>query len=146
MLRTHTCGELRESNGGQTVTLCGWVHRRRDHGGLIFIDLRDRYGMTQIVIDPASPAFKAAEAVRSEWVLKVSGPVRSRIEGAKREDNPTGQIELEVTGLEVLQEALTPPFEIDESIFKEASEIADALIEGTPQGEEIIDFGKEILR
>jgi aspartyl-tRNA synthetase len=113
MLRTHTCGELRETHGGQSVTLCGWVHRRRDHGGLIFIDLRDRYGLTQVVIDPNSSAFKTAEHVRPEWVLKVDGRVRPRIESAVREDNPTGKIEIEVTALEVLHESQTPPFEID---------------------------------
>ncbi len=77
MLRSHTCGELRASHTKTEVTLCGWVHRRRDHGGLIFIDLRDRYGITQVVIAPETKdAFAAAEAVRSEWVLKITGTVR----------------------------------------------------------------------
>lgn len=114
MLRTHTCGELRDSHAGSTVTLCGWVHRRRDHGGLIFIDLRDRYGMTQVVINPEKKeVFASAEKVRSEWVLKVTGNVRKRIAGAEREDNPTGKIEVEVSEIVVLNEAKTPPFEID---------------------------------
>ncbi|PIQ76068.1 aspartate--tRNA ligase [Candidatus Peregrinibacteria bacterium CG10_big_fil_rev_8_21_14_0_10_49_24] len=115
MLRTHTCGELNVSNTGKSVTLCGWVHRRRDHGGLIFIDLRDRYGFTQVVIDPNhGTAFAAAEKVRSEWVLKITGTVRARLEGAAREDNPTGGIEVLVDELNVLNEAKTPPFEIDQ--------------------------------
>lgn len=115
MLRTHTCGELRTDHTDKEVTLCGWVHRRRDHGGLIFIDLRDRYGFTQIVIPPESKdVFAQAEQVRSEWVLKVTGKVRARIAGAEREDNPTGKIEVLVENLEVLNKAETPPFEIDQ--------------------------------
>lgn len=114
MLRTHTCGELRDSHSGSTVTLCGWVHRRRDHGGLIFIDLRDRYGMTQVVINPEQKdIFASAEKVRPEWVLKVTGNVRKRIAGAERDDNVTGKIEVEVSEIVVLNEAKTPPFEID---------------------------------
>lgn len=117
MLRTHTCGELRKDHAKKEATLCGWVHRRRDHGGLIFIDLRDRYGFTQVVFDPKDcpkEIFKEAERVRPEWVLKVTGAVRSRLEGAAREDNPTGAIEVLVAALEVLNEAKVPPFEIDQ--------------------------------
>ena len=115
MLRTHTCGELRASNKGMQTTLCGWVHRRRDHGGLIFIDLRDRYGFTQVVIDPENKkAFAVAEKVRPEWVLQATGKVRKRLEGAEREENPTGEIEVLVDELKVLNEAITPPFEIDQ--------------------------------
>lgn len=115
MLRTHTCGELRADHTDQEVTLCGWVHRRRDHGGLIFIDLRDRYGFTQVMIAPEKKnAFKVAEAIRPEWVIKVTGKVSKRLEGAQREDNPTGAIELAVEEVEVLSEAKTPPFEIDQ--------------------------------
>lgn len=115
MLRTHTCGELRKDFTGKPVTLCGWVHRRRDHGGLIFIDLRDRYGFTQVVVDPNhGNAFKAAEKVRPEWVLKIHGKVRGRLEGAEREENPTGAVEVLVDELTVLNEAKTPPFEIDQ--------------------------------
>src|SRR3989338_185985 len=116
MLRTHTCGELRKEHAKKEVTLCGWVHRRRDHGGLIFIDLRDRYGFTQIVFDPKDcpkEAFTKAETVRPEWVLSVTGNVRPRLEGAAREDNPTGAIEILVSSLSVLNEAKTPPFEVD---------------------------------
>ncbi len=116
MLRTHTCDELRKDHQGSEVTLCGWVHRRRDHGGLVFVDLRDRYGFTQIVFDPedsAKEVFKTAETIRPEWVLKVTGKVRPRIEGAIREENPTGAIEVLISEVEVLNEAKTPPFEID---------------------------------
>lgn len=116
MLRTHTCGELNKSLAGAEVTLCGWVHRRRDHGGLIFVDLRDRYGFTQIVFDPEDSArevFTTAETIRPEWVLKITGKVRPRIEGAVREENPTGAIEVLISGIEILNEAKTPPFEID---------------------------------
>lgn len=115
MLRTHTCGELNEKSLKKEVTLCGWVHRRRDHGGLIFIDLRDRYGFTQIVCDPEKKEiFAAAEKVRPEWVLSVTGTVRKRLEGAERDDNPTGKIEVVVEKLDVLNQAKTPPFEIEQ--------------------------------
>lgn len=115
MLRTHTCGELRASHIGEYVELCGWVHRRRDHGGLIFIDLRDRYGLTQIVIHPDNgSAFTAAEDIRPEWVLKVGGKVQKRIDGAERGGSPTGMIEVIVKTIEVLNAAKTPPFEIDD--------------------------------
>lgn len=121
MLRTHTCGELRAEHAGQTIELCGWVHRRRDHGGLIFIDLRDRYGFTQIVISPEQKdIFAAAEKVRPEWVIHVTGTVSKRREGAEREDNPTGAIEVMVSAIEILNEADTPPFEID--VEKDANE------------------------
>ena len=115
MLRTHTCGELRADHDGSETTLCGWVHRRRDHGGLIFIDLRDRYGFTQVVFDPENKEqFAMAEKVRPEWVLKIEGKVRGRIDGAVRDDNPTGAIEVVVGTATVLNESKTPPFEIDQ--------------------------------
>lgn len=121
MLRTHTCGQLRKQDAGQEVTLCGWVHRRRDHGGLIFLDLRDRYGLTQVVIDPKhKDIFAIGETLRPEWVLKIQGTVRSRLEGAQRLDNPTGEIELLASTIAVLNESKTPPFEIDQE--KDVSE------------------------
>lgn len=121
MLRTHTCGELRADHDGHTVTLCGWVHRRRDHGGLIFIDLRDRYGFTQVVIAPEqTDVFAAAEKVRPEWVIRVTGTVAKRREGAERSDNPTGAVEVMTMELEVLSMSKTPPFEIDQE--KEVNE------------------------
>ncbi len=115
MLRTHTCGQLRPTDIDQTVTLSGWVHRRRDHGGLIFIDLRDRWGLTQIVLDPAvnAAAHSAAERVRSEWVLQVTGQVVARKQGMENADMATGAIELMVADLTVLNQAITPPFELD---------------------------------
>ena len=92
--RTHTCGALRKADVGQTVRLSGWVHRRRDHGGLIFIDLRDHYGLTQCVVEPDSPAFKAADTLRSEFVITVTGKVTLRPDGTANADLPTGDIEL----------------------------------------------------
>jgi aspartyl-tRNA synthetase len=100
--RSHTCGALRESDIGQTVRLSGWCHRIRDHGGLLFIDLRDHYGLTQCVVDPDSPAFKEAEKLRSEWVVRIDGKVRRRPEGTANPELPTGAVELYVSEIEVL--------------------------------------------
>ncbi|WP_315703550.1 MULTISPECIES: aspartate--tRNA ligase [unclassified Bradyrhizobium] len=100
--RTHTCGALRESNIGETVRLSGWCHRIRDHGGVLFVDLRDHYGITQCVVDPDSPAFSAAEKLRSEWVVRMEGRVRHRPEGTDNPELPTGQVELYVADIEVL--------------------------------------------
>ncbi|MGO3932523.1 aspartate--tRNA ligase [Rhodopseudomonas pseudopalustris] len=100
--RSHTCGALRESHIDQTVRLSGWCHRIRDHGGVLFIDLRDHYGLTQCVADPDSPAFKDAEKLRAEWVVRVDGRVRRRPEGTDNDDLPTGKIELFITEIEVL--------------------------------------------
>src|SRR6516165_9181325 len=100
--RTHTCGALRESDIGQIVRLSGWCHRIRDHGGLLFIDLRDHYGITQIVADPDSPVFRQVEALRSEWVVRVDGKVRKRPAETENPDLPTGAVEVFVTDIEVL--------------------------------------------
>src|SRR5579871_54154 len=100
--RSHTCGELRASDIGQTARLSGWVHRVRDHGGLLFIDLRDHYGITQVVADPDSPAFKIAETLRAEWVVRVDGKVRHRPDGTDNPDLPTGAVEVYVREIEVL--------------------------------------------
>jgi len=100
--RSHTCGALRESNIGETIRLSGWVHRVRDHGGVLFVDLRDHYGLTQCVVDPDSPAFALAEKLRSEFVVKMDGKVRRRPEGTDNDDLPTGKIEVYVTEIEVL--------------------------------------------
>jgi len=100
--RSHTCGALRESDIGQTVRLSGWCHRIRDHGGVLFIDLRDHYGITQCVVDPDSPAFQDAEKLRSEWVVRVDGKVRRRPEGTANPELPTGAVELYVSEIEVL--------------------------------------------
>ena len=103
--RTHTCGALRESDIGETVRLSGWCHRIRDHGGVLFIDLRDHYGLTQCVADPDSPAFRDAETLRSEWVVRMEGRVRRRPEGTDNPELSTGMVELYVSGIEVLGSA-----------------------------------------
>ena len=107
--RSHTCAQLRKSDVGQTVRISGWVHRVRDHGGVLFIDVRDHYGLTQVVADPDSAAFKIAERVRSEWVICVDASVRARPEGTNNADLPTGEIELYATKIEILSEAKELP-------------------------------------
>ena len=98
--RSHTCGALRHTDIGKTVRLSGWVHRVRDHGGLLFIDLRDHYGITQVVADPDSPAFKAAESVRSEWVIRVDGAVRKRPEGTVNAEVCVSFLDCMVAGMD----------------------------------------------
>ena len=110
--RSHTCGQLRPDNAGQEIRISGWVHRVRDHGGLLFIDLRDHYGMTQVVADPDSPAFKTAEKVRSEWVIRVDGKVRPRPAGTENADLPTGLVEVFATDIEVLSQAAELPLPV----------------------------------
>ncbi len=113
MLRTHTCGQLRKSDVGSTVTLCGWVESKRDHGGAVFIDLRDRYGLTQVVIGPpeANQAqIDAAGRVGSEWVIKATGVVANRLVGKNNEKIATGEIELRCPQIEVLNQSAPPPF------------------------------------
>jgi len=116
MLRTHTCGELIKKDIKKEVVLCGWVHRRRDHGGIIFIDLRDRYGLTQITFDPEvdKKAHQEADKLRSEWVIKTTGKVAPRPKDMVNKKLKTGEIEVEITELEILSRAKTPPFEIEE--------------------------------
>ena len=118
-LHTHTCGELRNNNIGETVTLTGWVWHRRDHGGLIFIDLRDRKGMTQISFDPehsGGTAFHTAERVRLEWPIMVTGTVRKRPEGMENARIETGEVEVLVSEIQVLNTAQTPPFQIEDRV------------------------------
>jgi aspartyl-tRNA synthetase len=114
--RTHTCGDLNKNDDGSTVALSGWVHRRRDHGGLIFIDLRDRFGLTQLVFDPhANPKMHAAaEKLRSEWVITIKGKVHPRIAGMENSKLSTGDIEVIVEEMDVLSKAKTPPFSISD--------------------------------
>ena len=107
--RSHTCGALRKGDVGKTARVSGWVHRVRDHGGVLFIDLRDHYGLTQVVADPDSKAFKIAETVRSEWVIRVDGQVRDRPAGTVNADLPTGEIEVYASEIEVLSEAKELP-------------------------------------
>jgi len=119
-MRTHYCGHLNREHIGQTVTLCGWAHRRRDHGGVIFIDLRDREGLAQIVINPdAKAAFAIAESVRSEYVLKVTCVVNARPEGATNANLATGEVEMIATEIEILNASLTPPFQLDDENLTE---------------------------
>ncbi len=118
-MHTHTCGELRREHIGQEVTLTGWVWRRRDHGGLIFVDLRDREGVTQISFDPehsGGEAFHAAEGIRSEWPIKVTGTVRKRPEGMENAKLVTGDVEVLVSAITVLNRSKTPPFQIEDHI------------------------------
>ncbi|APF37701.1 aspartate--tRNA ligase [Chelatococcus daeguensis] len=110
--RSHTCGALRETHVGETVRLSGWCHRIRDHGGVLFIDLRDHYGLTQCVVDPDSPAFKVAETLRSEWVVRVDGKVRNRPAGTENPELPTGNVELYITEIEVLGPAGELPMQV----------------------------------
>jgi len=116
MYKDHTCGELRAKDIGEVVHLAGWVNRRRDHGGVTFIDLRDRWGLVQVVANPdiSAEAHKAAEHVRSEWVIEVEGAVRARPAGSENPDLETGEIEVEASKLHVLNPAKTPPFLISE--------------------------------
>ncbi len=114
-MRSHYCGQLNESHIDQTISLCGWVHRRRDHGGVIFLDLRDRDGITQVVYDPDTvESFATAEQVRNEFVVRVQGRVRARPEGTENPEMPTGKIEVLGKELEILNAADTPPFQLDE--------------------------------
>ena len=110
--RSHTCGALRKADIGKPARISGWVHRVRDHGGVLFIDLRDHYGLTQVVADPDSPAFKTAETVRSEWVIRIDGKVRARPEGTTNKDLPTGEIEFFATEIEVLSKAEELPLPV----------------------------------
>ena len=116
-MRTHKCGEINKQHLNETVALCGWVHRRRDHGGVIFIDLRDREGLVQVVFNPDSAdTFAIAESVRSEYVLRVEGTVRDRLEGTVNPNMKTGEVEVLVSHIEVLNESETPPFPIESDI------------------------------
>ncbi|MEO0383320.1 MAG: aspartate--tRNA ligase [Pseudomonadota bacterium] len=110
--RSHTCGALRAEDVGNTARLSGWVHRVRDHGGLLFIDFRDHYGMTQIVIDPDSPAFSLAETVRSEWCLRIDGKVKARTPETVNDSLPTGEIEVFATDIEVLGPSAELPLQV----------------------------------
>ncbi|NRH43127.1 aspartate--tRNA ligase [Pseudomonas sp. MS15a(2019)] len=115
MMRSHYCGQLNESLDGQEITLCGWVHRRRDHGGVIFLDIRDREGLAQVVFDPdRAETFAKADRVRSEYVVRLTGKVRLRPEGARNANMASGAIEVLGYELEVLNEAETPPFPLNE--------------------------------
>ncbi len=124
MMRTHYCGSLTENQIDQTVTLCGWVHRRRDHGGVIFLDMRDRDGLVQVVIDPDTPeAFATADKARSEYVLKITGRVRRRYAGTENANMVSGQIEVLGKEIEVLAASETPPFPLNDDNTNISEEI-----------------------
>jgi aspartyl-tRNA synthetase len=124
-MRTFYCGQLRAEHVDQTVTLCGWAHRRRDHGGVIFIDLRDREGLAQVVCNPErQEAFRVAERVRGEFVLRVTGKVRRRPAGTVNPELPTGEVELVAQEVEILNASATPPFQIDEDNLAEETRLA----------------------
>ena len=123
MIRTHRCGDLRSEHIGERVTLCGWVHSRRDHGGVTFIDLRDTSGLTQVVfsVDSSAPTHEAAQELRSEFCIKIVGAVRARPEGTVNPQLPTGEVEVAADELEIFSRAATPPFQVDE--FHETDEL-----------------------
>src|SRR5690606_23286902 len=110
--RTHTCGALTAGDAGNNVRLSGWVHRVRDHGGLLFIDLRDHYGMTQCVVDPDSPAFSVAEPVRAEWVVRIDGEVKARTPETVNKSLPTGEVEVFIREIEVLSRSAELPLPV----------------------------------
>ncbi len=115
--RNHTCGSLRATDMGSEVNLAGWAANQRDHGDLIFVDLRDRFGVTQIAISRSEleeEAFKACEGIRAEFVLRVSGNVGKRKAGAENPDMPTGEIEVNARRVEILSPSKTPPFDVSE--------------------------------
>ena len=118
MLRTHTCAQLKVTDTGKSVTLCGWVASRRDHGKLIFIDIRDRYGLTQVVFIPqeSGEAYKLAQGLRNEFVIKLKGLVHKRPGGTINSKLTTGEVEILAQELEILNPSNTPPFEIQEDI------------------------------
>jgi len=136
-MRTHYCGELSAALVDQTVTLCGWAHRRRDHGGVIFIDLRDREGLAQVVCDPdRADAFGVAEKVRGEFVLRITGRVRRRPEGTANADIRSGEIEVLAHEVEILNTAVTPPFQLDD----------DNLSENTRLQHRVLDLRRDVMQ
>ena len=129
-MRTHYCGLTNETLMGQTVSLCGWVHRRRDHGGVIFIDLRDREGLVQVVCDPdRADMFKAAESVRNEFCLRITGLVRARPEGTDNANLTSGKIEVLCHELEVLNPSVTPPFQLDDDNLSETTRLTHRVLD-----------------
>lgn len=129
-MRTHYCGKLNTDQLEQTVSICGWAHRRRDHGGVIFIDLRDREGLAQVVCNPDSAEmFKVAESVRSEFVLRITGKVRRRPEGSTNPNMTSGEIEILCQEIEVLNAAVTPPFQLDDDNLSENVRLTHRVID-----------------
>src|SRR5262245_43396244 len=119
-MRTHYCGEVNERLVGSTVSVAGWVNRRRDHGGVIFVDLRDREGLLQVVFDPsAKEVFAEAERLRGEWVIRVTGSIRPRPGGTANPNLPSGKVELVASELELLNRSEPLPFQLDEDVREE---------------------------
>ncbi|HJY77828.1 MAG TPA: aspartate--tRNA ligase [Burkholderiales bacterium] len=129
-MRTHYCGELSAALVERTVTLCGWAHRRRDHGGVIFVDLRDREGLAQVVFNPdRKEAFAIAERIRSEYVLRVTGKIRKRPEGSTNPDLKSGEVEMLVHEVEILNPSATPPFQLDDENLSEAVRLENRVLD-----------------
>jgi len=129
-MRTHYCGQLNAQTIGQEVTLCGWAHRRRDHGGVIFIDLRDRQGLAQVVCDPDRPEmFKIAETIRNEYCLKITGKVRTRPAGSTNPNIASGEVELLCHEIEVLNPSITPPFQLDDENLSETVRLTNRVLD-----------------
>jgi aspartyl-tRNA synthetase len=116
MMRSHRAGDVRADDIGEAVVICGWVASRRDHGGKVFLDVRDAAGILQVVVDPQLPGLEVAHRLRSEWVVRVSGSVRARPEGTVNDELPTGAVEVIAAGIEVLNEAEPPPFPLDDRV------------------------------
>ena len=129
-MRTHYCGAVTEALLGQTVTLTGWVNRRRDHGGVIFIDLRDREGYVQVVCDPdRAETFKVAEDLRNEFCVQLTGLVRARPEGTVNTQITTGKIEILCHDLKVLNASVTPPFQLDDENLSESTRLTHRVLD-----------------
>ena len=129
-MRTHYCGQVNAAHLGHTVTLCGWAHRRRDHGGVIFVDLRDREGLVQIVCDPdRQQTFATAERIRNEYCLRVVGIVRRRPEGTANPDLASGEVEVLAHDIEILNASLTPPFQMDEDNLSETVRLTHRMLD-----------------
>jgi len=148
MMRSHYCGQVTEALTGQTVTVCGWVHRRRDHGGVIFIDLRDREGLLQCVFDPdTAEAFAQADRLRSEYVVKVSGRVRPRPAGTENANLTTGKVELLAKDVELLNRAETPPFHPDDETVGEDTRLKYRYIDlRRPQMQKNLRLRHEVIK
>ena len=129
-LRSQYCGQVTEAQLGQTVSLCGWVHRRRDHGGVIFIDLRDREGLVQVVCDPDRAAmFATAEGLRNEFCVQVQGLVRPRPAGTENEGMTSGKIEVLCHDITVLNASVTPPFQLDDDNLSETTRLTHRVLD-----------------
>lgn len=152
MLKTHTCGELTAANVGDEVQLAGWVNKRRDHGGIIFIDLRDRFGITQVTVDPDAvndenaQAHANAETARSEYVLQVTGTVRNRPDGFENSNLPTGEIEVIPTALNILNPSETPPFEVHTLTDGEREDATEKVDEGLRLKYRYLDLRRERMK